>query len=146
MPLTIEDIMTTKLVKLTKDATLGDAHRITREQGIRHLPVVEPDTDKLLAIVTQKAMLAKVINTLTLYGGKALTEQENATDIMEVAALDFDAVHKTERLTDVAPFFLDNKHGCLPVVDTEGALIGMVTSSDFVKLSVELLRQREQTE
>ena len=72
-----------------------------------------------------------------------MTEQENATDIMEVAAVDFDAVHKSERLTDVAPFFLDNKHGCLPVVDTEGALIGMVTSSDFVKLSVELIRLRE---
>ena len=72
MPLTVEDIMTTKLVKLTKGATLGDAHRITREKGIRHLPVVDPETDKLLAIVTQKAMLAKVINTITLYGRRCV--------------------------------------------------------------------------
>lgn len=54
MTLTVSDIMTTDLVKLTQNATLQDAHSITRERGIRHLPVVEPSTGKLLAIVTQK--------------------------------------------------------------------------------------------
>ena len=144
MPLLVEDIMTTKLVKLTEDASLSDAHQITREKGIRHLPIVEPDSGKLLAVVTQKAMIAKVINTLTLYGPDALKEQESRTGIMEVAILDYQTVKKTDPLDEVAPFFLDNKHGCLPVVDDNGCLIGMVTSSDFVKLSVELLNRLEQ--
>ena len=144
MPLLVEDIMTTKLIKLTEDATLSDAHQITKEKGIRHLPIVEPDTGKLLAVVTQKAMIAKVINTLTLYGPNALKEQESRTGIMEVAILDYQTVKKTDSLEQVAPFFLDNKHGCLPVVDDNNCLIGMVTSSDFVKLSVELLNRLEQ--
>lgn len=139
MMLTVADIMTTKLVKLTKHASLQDAHQITRDKGIRHLPVVETETGKLVAIVTQKNMIAKVISTLALYGGQALEEQEARTDIMEVASLDYETVTKDEVLTDVAPFFLENKHGCLPVVDGEGVLIGMVTSSDFVKLSIQLL-------
>ena len=145
MPLRVEDIMTTKLVKLTEDATLSDAHHITRDKGIRHLPIVEPDSGKLLAVVTQKAMIAKVINTLTLYGGGALKDQESRTGIMEVAIVDYQTVRKDEPLEQVAPFFLDNKHGCLPVVDENHCLVGMVTSSDFVKLSVELLKRLEQS-
>ena len=143
MPLRVEDIMTTKLVKLTEQASLGDAHEITRDKGIRHLPIVEPESGKLIAVVTQKAMIAKVINTLALYGGDALKEQESRTGIMEVAVLDYQTVKKTDPLSQVAPFFLDNKHGCLPVVDDHHCLIGMVTSSDFVKLSVELLKRLE---
>lgn len=142
MALKVEDIMTTNLVKLTQDATLRDAHLITREKGIRHLPVVDPLTGKLVAVVTQKSMIAKVINTLALYGGDSLQDQEARTGIMEVAILDYETVKKDDPLENVAPFFLDNKHGCLPVVDDEERLIGMITSSDFVKLSVELLKQR----
>ena len=143
MTLTVSDIMTTDLVKLTKQATLQDAHNITRERGIRHLPVVDQDSGKLLAIVTQKNMIAKVVSTLALYGGEALEEQEGRTDIMEVAVTDYETVDKNQPLTDVAPFFLQNKHGCLPVVDDGIRLVGMITSSDFVKLSVQLLEERE---
>lgn len=143
MTLTVSDIMTTDLVKLTKEATLQDAHNITRERGIRHLPVVEPKSGKLLAIVTQKNMIAKVVSTVALYGGEALEEHESRTDIMEVAVTDYESVDKNQPLSDVAPFFLQNKHGCLPVVDDTGRLVGMITSSDFVKLSVQLLEERE---
>ena len=143
MTLTVSDIMTTDLVKLTKNATLRDAHNITREKGIRHLPVVEQKSGKLLAIVTQKNMIAKVIGALALYGGDALEEQEARTGIMEVAVKDYETVDKNQPLSDVAPFFLQNKHGCLPVVDDQQRLVGMITSSDFVKLSVQLLQERE---
>lgn len=143
MSLLVKHIMTTQLVKLTQDATLSDAHHITREKGIRHLPIVDTLTGKLVAVVTQKAMIAKVINTLALYGGKSLRDQETQINIMEVAVHDYQTVQQDDPLLEVAPFFVDNKHGCLPVVDNENRLIGMVTSSDFVKLSVQLLQDRE---
>lgn len=141
MKMTVADIMTTNLVKLTPDATLGDAHRITRDRGIRHLPVVDQLSGKLMALVTQKALIAKVVKSIALYGGQNLLEQENNTNIMEVAVTDFRSVKKDDLLTDVGPYFLDNKHGCMPVIDDEGRLIGMVTSSDFVKLSITLLNK-----
>lgn len=143
MTLTVSDIMTTDLVKLTKQATLQDAHNITREKGIRHLPVVDQKSGKLVAIVTQKNMIAKVISALTLYGGNALSEQEAMTGIMEVAVTDYESADQNQPLVDVAPFFLQNKHGCLPVLDEQERLVGMITSSDFVKLSVQLLEERE---
>ncbi|MCC2614642.1 CBS domain-containing protein [Aestuariibacter halophilus] len=139
VPTQVSDIMTRRLVKLTAQASLADAHQITREKGIRHLPVVDPLTGKVLAIVTQKSLVAKVISLLSLYGSEALAEHEQDTSILEVAVKDFDTAQADDPLIEVAPFFLRNKHGCLPVVDDKGSLIGMVTSSDFVKLSAQLL-------
>ncbi|MGI2002310.1 CBS domain-containing protein, partial [Shewanella frigidimarina] len=36
-------------------------------------------------------------------------------------------------------YFIDNKLGCLPVVDEHNKVLGIVTSSDFVKLCQRLL-------
>jgi len=43
-----------------------------------------------------------------------------------------------EALTDM----LRRRVGCLPVVDRQGALVGIVTGGDVTKLAIELLRER----
>ncbi|GAB5380385.1 MAG: CBS domain-containing protein [Aliiglaciecola sp.] len=140
MSLTVSAIMSKKLIKLAPHATLHDAHEITRKQSIRHLPVVDPKTNKLVALVTQKDLITHVIRSIALYGTEELLEREKSTNILEVAQKDFASVSADQPLDDVAPFFLQNKHGCLPVIDPDKGIIGIVTSSDFVKLCVQLLQ------
>lgn len=141
--ITIADIMTSPVTTLTPHDTLQTAHETTRTQGIRHLPVVDPDSGELKGIVTQRSMIAKVIGLMNLYGAQNISQHEASTNILEVAVVDFDTVSPSEAVKSVAPFFLKNKHGCLPVVGEDGKLAGIVTSSDFVKLSVSLLEQLE---
>lgn len=141
MQLTVADIMASPVVTLPPEASLKDAHALTREKGIRHLPVVDAQ-QRLVAIVTQKVLISRVIRTLQLYGQEALEEQEAKTNIMDVAVKDYEWVTSSEKLTEIAPFFLQNKHGCLPVVDNNNTLVGIVTSSDFVKLSLRLLTEQ----
>ena len=141
MSLTVADIMTTNIVSLEPENSLQDAHNITRDKGIRHLPVLDPQTEKFVALVTQKKMIAKVIGLLSLYGEKALSRREAQVNIMDIAETDCQTINKNEPLEDVARFFLENKHGCLPVVDDNGRLEGVITSSDFVRLSIMLMEQ-----
>lgn len=136
--LTVNDIMTTKLVTLTPSATLHDAHMITKDKGIRHIPIVD-NNNTLLAIVTQKVLITNVIQILSDFGEKAIERKEKHTDIMNVAETDFDTVSPERPIAEVAEFFLINKHGCLPVVDENKKLLGIITSSDFVRLSITLL-------
>ena len=56
MTLTVKHIMTTNLVTLSPDANLKDAHDITRDKGIRHIPIVD-NNNQLQAIVTQKSLI-----------------------------------------------------------------------------------------
>lgn len=137
----VKDIMTSNLHTLTQSATLHDAHNMSREYGIRHIPIVDVLTGKYVAIVTQKALVSKVMKLANLYGQDSLTEQEKLVPIMDVAIKDGDTVQASQPLLEIAEYFVNYKHGCLPVVDEEGKLEGILTSSDFVKLAIKLLKQ-----
>ncbi|WP_100656378.1 HPP family protein [Alteromonas flava] len=52
MAICVSDVMTSPVFSLSPDTSLHHAHSVTRDKGIRHLPVVDPETDKLLGIVT----------------------------------------------------------------------------------------------
>ncbi len=138
----VKDIMTSELFTLTPQATLQDAHSLSREHGIRHIPVVDLLTGKFIAVVTQKALVSKVMSLATRFPQSQLAEQEKSIPISEVYVLDCDTVQADQPLLEIAEYFLNYKHGCLPVVDDDNKLVGIVTSSDFVKLAISLLKQR----
>jgi len=144
--LTVADIMTCPVMQLHEGNTLHDAHYITRHRGIRHLPVVNKETQEIIGVVTQKSLIAKVMSLMVLYGNEALEQHEKQTNIMEVAVCDFDTVKAEETIQEVAPFFLRNKHGCLPVVGDDNQVIGILTSTDFVNLSMMLIDKLERLE
>lgn len=142
MTITVSDIMTIDVVSLSPQSSLRDAHQTTRRMGIRHLPIVDTKTSALVAILTQKSMIAKVVSLLTQYGSETLEQKEQETNVMELAVTDYDAVAPGDSVAKIAPFFLQNKHGCLPVLDENQQLVGIVTSSDFVKLAIQLLQDQ----
>lgn len=141
MSYTVASIMKTNLVTLPPTATLHDAHLITKEKGIRHIPVVNED-GQIIAIATQKTLIANVMQILSDFGERAIVRKEKLTDILNVAETDFDTVSPDRKLVDVADFFLMNKHGCLPVVEEDNKLVGIITSSDFVRLAAKLLNEK----
>lgn len=136
----VASIMSTELVTLTPEANLHDAHQISREKGIRHIPVVN-EQGEIIALATQKILIANVMQILADFGERAITRKEKLTDIMNIAESDFDTVSPDTDLTEVAKFFLSNKHGCLPVVEQNKKLVGIITSSDFVRLAAKLLTE-----
>lgn len=142
MNYTVKSIMKTDLVTLKPENTLYDAHQITKEKGIRHIPVVN-EQGQILAIATQKALIANVMQILSDFGERAIQRKEKLTDILNVAESEFDTVTPDRDLADVAEFFLMNKHGCLPVVEGDNQLVGIITSSDFVRLAANLLEQKK---
>jgi CBS domain-containing membrane protein len=139
---TVGDIMARDLLTLDASSTLKDAHDLMREKSIRHIPVVDKLTGKLLGVLTQKRMIATVMSLLSDYGVSALERRERQCRVVEIIDSDLESVDVKAPLTEVVPFFLKNKHGCLTVVDSEQRLTGIVTSSDFVRLCAELLKER----
>ncbi|MBM7456413.1 CBS domain-containing protein [Oceanisphaera litoralis] len=138
---TVGDIMARDLLTLDASSTLKDAHDLMREKSIRHIPVVDKLTGKLLGVLTQKRLIATVMSLLSDYGVSALERRERQCRVVEIIDSDLESVDVKAPLTEVVPFFLKNKHGCLTVVDSEQRLTGIVTSSDFVRLCAELLNK-----
>lgn len=139
--ISVGDIMTRDLLTLDQSATLKDAHDLMREKSIRHIPVVDSLTGKLMGVLTQKRMIATIMGLLSSYGVSALERRERQCRVVEIIDSDFESVDVNAPLTEVVTFFLKNKHGCLTIVDDKKCLIGIVTSSDFVRLCAELLNR-----
>ena len=134
---TISDLMTTDVLAITLDSTMADVHAKMKEHHIRHIPVL--DEGKFFGVITQKNVLAKTMYLLDRYGVSALQRREKQVSVEELVDKDVMFANGNMPVTDAARFFLNNRHGCLPVVDDDNNLLGIVTSSDFVRLSLMLL-------
>lgn len=134
----VAELMTADPLCVTRSASLKDAHDLMREKNIRHIPVID-DKGQLAGMLTQKIMIAKVMGLMAQYGAPALERKEKQLLVSEVMATDFATVTPEQPLKEVARFFVKNRHGCLPVVDADNKIKGILTSSDFVRLAATLL-------
>ncbi|AIY65952.1 CBS domain-containing protein [Pseudoalteromonas piratica] len=137
MTKTIADLMTRNVLSIDLDNSMLDLHQMMKDHNVRHIPVLENGC--FYGMVTQKSVLAKTMYLLDKYGVNALQRREKQVPVSELVDKDVVFANQTMPLTDAARFFLNNRHGCLPIVDDENQLLGIVTSSDFVRLSLTLL-------
>ncbi|MBB1320563.1 CBS domain-containing protein [Shewanella vesiculosa] len=133
------DIMTPNPVCISHEASLKDAHQLMQSRNVRHLPVISEQNGQLIGMLTHKKMIASVLNMLNKYGQGALDRKERYTPIADIMDTKVQKLGLDEPLTIVVQYFIDNKLGCLPVVDEQNNVLGIVTSSDFVKLCQRLL-------
>jgi CBS domain-containing membrane protein len=129
--------MTTELVTLTEEETLADAQRCMARGRIRHLPVVREG--KLVGLITHRDLLAA---SFSIFAEVDRSEQRRIFSTVRVVELmhrDVVTVPPALAVAEAARILLENKYGCLPVVDDSGLLVGIVTEADFLRLTVQLL-------
>lgn len=139
-PRLTQDIMATKVLHCTEQDTLATAHKMMRDHHIRHMPVVNSKTGEFMGLVTQKEVLRHAFSIAGTQGLAAIESAESQIPVTQVMSRDAETVQPQLPLLEAGRFFLESKHGCLPVV-VDGKLVGIITSADFVKLSVRLLQQ-----
>ncbi len=135
----IEAIMSTNLVTVPPTATLAEARSLMQENRIHHVPVV--DDGNLVGLVTLTNVLAATDSFLR-DENRIHAAEIALTDVMvtDVATVDVGA-----SLRQAALFLERHQIGCLPVMD-DGALVGIITDTDFVAVAINLLEQIEETE
>ncbi|WP_076407398.1 HPP family protein [Shewanella sp. UCD-KL12] len=136
----VREIMTTQVVCISDEANLKDAHSLMKSRNVRHLPVISEQDSRLVGILTHKKMVSTVMSLVTKYGSDALDRKERAQTVATIMDKDYQHLTADEPLSIVVEYFIENKLGCLPVIDASGHVQGIVTSSDFVKLCAKLLK------
>lgn len=134
----VADIMTTPVASITDSEHLNAARQLMKEKQIRHLPVVNAE-QRLVGVVTQRAVLASVIKLVDRVGVDKMEAEEKQIPISSIMESNFQTASPDLNLKEAARHFLHHKHSCLPVIDDSGKLVGIVTSQDFVKLCETLL-------
>jgi CBS domain-containing membrane protein len=134
--LTVADIMTREVVSLAEDDTLADARTCMERGRLRHLPVVRGT--KLVGLVTHRDLLAA---SFSMFADISVQEERRLFRQIPVRELMHDAfaVPPTLKVPDAARIMLDKQYGCLPIVDEDDNLLGIVTEADFLQLVVKML-------
>jgi len=132
-PMNLASIMQRNVIRADADTTLGEAMTICFQHRIRHLPVVN-NREKLAGLVTDRDLRFYISHRLG-------TIMENNSDrealhhhvhVMMIRRVITGNSEMT--LTQAAQLMVDHRVGCLPIVDSENRIVGIVTAGDFLKL------------
>jgi CBS domain-containing membrane protein len=127
----VRDLMTSVVYTLTPRDDLFAVQNVMDEHNIRHIPVVDRDQD-LVGLVTMRDLLRSRSprdDELPLEMREARMHDMRVAEVMTqgVATIEPDS-----DLQEAALLMLDNKFGCLPVVQGS-RLAGILTEADFVR-------------
>lgn len=119
---TIGEVMTPSPLTIQRRETLAQAYDVMRENGLRHLPVLDGNT--LVGVLSQRDS-----HFVEAFGGGRtpveIVGQAMAPEVFSVAPRD--------RIADVARTMGDNRYGCAVVVDV-GRVVGVFTATDALAL------------
>lgn len=128
---TIERFMTRSPHTIGQDQTLASAHRLMRQAGVRHLPVLEGGN--LVGLLSERDL--DFIETLR-------DVKPDTVSISEAMSQFVYCVSPTEPIQKVAQVMADQKLGSV-VVRENGQIVGVFTTIDALRALATLLGDRQ---
>jgi CBS domain-containing protein len=137
---TVGDLMSPVVITAHPDDKIGTILSNMDKLRFRHLPVVEDG--RLVGVVTQKDLLHASSSFLSDQAPKRDVLIGNAAvrSIMQGEVL---TAKESDLLLEVGSLMQEAKVGCLPVVDDAGAVVGILTESDFIRLALWYLKNAD---
>ena len=133
--LEVRDLMTDTVFSLRPNDDLESLLDLMDTRHVRHVPIVDRDGN-LVGLVTHRDLSRSALgpqDELPLSVQKEILRRRR---IREIMATEVETVEPEEDLRNAAEMLIENKIGCLPVVEGEH-LVGILTESDFVRHFVE---------
>ncbi len=133
--LLVRDLMTSEVETVQPSSTLAELLDLLQERNIRHVPVVD-DEGELVGLVTQRDLLRRSLaarGDLPLAVREEVVSHRTVDEFMTAGVM---TVDPDAPLGEAAELILDNKLGCLPVVEGPH-LVGIITEADFVAYVLE---------
>lgn len=124
----VSKIMSKNVVTVSAEAGVQDALALMKEHDIRHLPVLDRKQGRLIGLVTDRDVRGAIV--------PAMLEDITVQDLMISNPI---TVNPEAMLEDAARVVYHHKIGCLPVVDENGGLAGIVTVADMLAALIEVM-------
>lgn len=135
----VRDIMHTSVVTLHSSDKLNVAEDIMTMGRMRHLPVVDGH-NRVVGIVTQRDLYKAAISSVLGFDRDKEQEWLGNVKVVDVMTTEVVTVAAEAGVIETVDKLLTMKIGCLPVVDAEGKLIGVITETDCLRCFRDLLK------
>jgi acetoin utilization protein AcuB len=118
--------MTLDVTCVDEDTPIAMAWELMQQMRIRHLPVV--GQGHLVGIVSDRDLLERV--------GRGIDGRLKFPELCAAEVMSFEPISCTAdaEVSELAAKMAERRIDALPIVSPEGALIGLVTSTDLLRL------------
>jgi CBS domain-containing protein len=130
----VREWMTKQVLTVAPHTTLRSAHQLMKENHIRRLPVL--DEGQLVGIITigdAREASPSDATTLSIWELNYLWAQLTVDKVMTAHVF---TVNPDTPIIDAAELMLEHKISGLPVVNSAGKLVGILTESDIFRMLV----------
>ncbi len=131
-PKNLGDLMTRKLIAVSEQEPVGDLEEWMKRFRFHHLPVVASD-GKLVGLVSRTDYLHAKLGTAP--DGRTIPAVLADTPASAIMRKNVVFGRMADSLAVACDVMLKEKLGCLPIVLDDMTLVGMVTTTDFVRLA-----------
>lgn len=135
MRLQVRQIMTKKVVTISDHQSLPLASALMIARGIHHLPVVDGD-GALIGLVSHRDILSAEISAAQTMPNEDRDAIESTVPISRFMTRGICSVSPETPALEAVERMLNERLGCLPVVDRDGRLCGIVTERDALRLAI----------
>lgn len=138
-----KDIMTKKVITISKDATLAELAKLLIKNKISGVPIVDK-REELVGIVTEADLIIKESNLpfplsfsfafLESYESYTKSTKEYLeTRVEEVMSTNVKTAREDMPISKVVNIMINNNVNRLPVLNNDGKLTGIITRADIIK-------------
>lgn len=138
-PKLVRDIMTSELTTLEADAKLLDAALLMRSSGFRHLPVVKDG--RLVGLLSDRDVQRASPSMFSNISPEEYNRLFETTPIEKVMAKEPVSVSPDTTVAEVVRLMHQHKYGSIPVVEGDQQLVGIVTTTDMLRILSDLLEE-----
>ncbi|MDP1827668.1 MAG: CBS domain-containing protein [Archangium sp.] len=118
--------MSLEIVTVPPELSLEAAHRIMLERSLRHLPVVSGQ--KLAGILSDRDLLLVIGRGRD---GAFVYPKQTVGEVMSLSPI---SAGPSTSVAELAKAMLDAKIDAIPILTAQDVLIGLVTSTDLMKV------------
>jgi len=130
--MTVAEIMTTNVITASMDDTLGGIRKVLELSQFHHIPIVEDN--RLVGIISDR----DVLRALSPHADSARADNHELNTLRkkahQVMTRRVSTVSSEDTIEEAAALMLEKKFNCLPVLERSGAVVGIVTQTDLLKI------------
>ncbi|HOW58162.1 MAG TPA: CBS domain-containing protein [Candidatus Omnitrophota bacterium] len=134
----IKEMMESRVITVQQDSLLSEVEEKMRKHGIRHLPVVDRE-GRLMGLFTQRDLYRILPSRLKEEDpiDQEILRRHTLRDVMHKVP---ESLSPEESISKAVSLMWDKKYGCVPVVDTENKVVGIITAMDILHFAVHFLK------
>lgn len=127
----VSEIMRRDFASLREEDRLDLADQVMKLGRVRHLPVLSPD-GRLAGIVSNRDLLEASLTTALALDAASRRSFLRSLAVSEVMTRQVETAEPATPLGVAAIRMVRHKIGCLPIVQPDGTMIGLVTETDLL--------------